>query len=86
MKFRFPNVKPLKQSQKDKYISLSRGTYNIKGIIANDLNPKPSLVLWNAHSLLSKAVWAKEHAIDFKIDFYFFFGTYTGSLTYHKVL
>jgi len=42
-------------------------------IIANDLNPKPSLVLWNARSLLSKAVWAKEHTIDFKIGFVGFF-------------
>lgn len=42
------------------------------GIVVNDLNRKRSLVLWNAHSLLSKAVWAKDHSIDLKIDFFFF--------------
>ena len=40
------------------------------GIVVNDLNQKRSLVLWNAHSLLSKAVWAKDHSIDLKIDFF----------------
>lgn len=41
------------------------------GTGVNDLNQKRSPVLWNAHSLLSKAVWAKDHSIDLEIDFFF---------------
>lgn len=41
------------------------------GTGVNDLNRKRSRVLWNAHSLLSKAVWAKDHSIDLEIDFFF---------------
>lgn len=52
-------------------ILFPRGTSRLMGIVVNDLNRKRSLVLWNAHSLLSKAVWAKDHSIDLKIDFFF---------------
>lgn len=71
-KLHLPKIKAKKPEQRRQgNIPFPRGTSRLMGIVANDLNRKRSLVLWNAHSLLSKAVWVKDHSIDLKIDFFF---------------